>query len=313
MHDFLVQAAIFLLAAAVAAPLARRVGIGSVLGYLFAGVLIGPYGLGRIYPVYSAESVLRYAELGVVLLLFVIGLELQPSRLKAMRAAVFGAGALQVVGTGLVLTLGALIAGMSWGAAFYVGLALSLSSTAFTLQALGERKELATRHGRLAFAILLFQDLAALPILALVPLLAGAVSTAFSPMSVAKALAVVAAVLLLGRPILRHVYRLIARAGLHEAMIATALLTVIVTALAMEAAGLSAALGAFVAGVLLADSEYRHEVEADIEPFKGLLLGLFFTAIGMALNLGLLASRPVTILGLVVAVVAAKAAVLVAI
>lgn len=325
MHSFLIQAAIFLVAAAVAAPLAKRLKIGSVLGYLIAGILIGPYGLGQVFPVYSAESVLQYAELGVVLLLFVIGLELQPKRLWAMRSAVFGAGSLQVVATALILTAVILAFQLSWQQALFVGLALSLSSTAFTLQALGEKKELSTKHGRLAFSILLLQDLAAIPILALVPLLAGgaaaavggdghgAAASGFDFVAAAKAVAVVAAVVVLGRPVLAFVYRTVARTGLHEAMTATALLTVIGVALLMEAAGLSAALGAFIAGALLADSEYRHEVEADIQPFKGLLLGLFFTAIGMSLNVGVAVSSPLLVAGLVIGLVAAKTVVLYAI
>ena len=311
MHAFLIQAAIFLVAAAFAAPLAKRLQIGSVLGYLFAGMLIGPYGLGRIYPVYSAQSVLEYAELGVVLLLFVIGLEMQPKRLWAMRSAVFGFGALQVVLTAMLLAAGSMLAGLAWQQALYIGLALALSSTAFTLQVLGEKKELSTKHGRLAFAILLFQDLAAIPILALVPILApvgGAAAGGVSMLAIVKAVAVIALVIFAGRPVLSFIYRRVARTGMHEAMTATALLTVATIAILMEAAGLSAALGAFMAGGLLADSEYRHEVEADIEPFKGLLLGLFFTAIGMSLNLGVVLTMPLTVIGLVLGLALLKSA-----
>jgi monovalent cation:proton antiporter-2 (CPA2) family protein len=320
MHGFLEQAAIFLLAAAVAAPLAKRAKVGSVLGYLIAGILIGPYGLGRFTNTYPAESVLQFAELGVVLLLFVIGLELQPRRLWAMRDAVFGYGFLQVLLTGALLALGGLWLGLAWQQAVYIGLALALSSTAFTLQVLGEKRELSTKHGRLAFSVLLFQDLAAIPILALVPLLTAsavaAPATGAAPsllpsiVAAATAIGTIALVVIGGRLVLGRVYRLVASTGLREAMTATALLTVIVVALIMEAAGLSAALGAFIAGALLADSEYRHAVEADIEPFEGLLLGLFFTAIGMSLNLALAAGSPGTVLGIVAAFMAIKTAAL---
>ncbi len=312
MHDFLVQAAIFLLAAAVAAPIAKRLQIGSVLGYLFAGMLIGPYGLGQILPIYPAQTVLGFAELGVVLLLFVIGLELQPRRLWAMRHAVFGYGAAQVVLTGALIAIAAGFLGLAWQQAIFVGLALALSSTAFTVQVLGERKELTAKHGRLAFSVLLFQDLAAIPILALVPMLAGTqgpgATGAFSldVIGTLKAFAILGAVIIGGRLVLGRVYKLVAATGLREAMTATALLTVIAVALAMEAAGLSAALGAFIAGALLADSEYRHAVEADIEPFEGLLLGLFFTAIGMSLNVELMRTQPFLVLGLVAGLLAIK-------
>jgi Kef-type K+ transport system membrane component KefB len=200
---------------------------------------------------------------------------------------------------------------LAWQQSIFVGLALALSSTAFTVQVLGERKELTTKHGRLAFSILLFQDLAAIPILALVPMLAGGANLTNGAFSIdilgfLKAIAIVAAVVIIGRPLLGRVYRLVAATGLREAMTATALLTVIAVSLAMESAGLSAALGAFIAGALLADSEYRHAVEADIEPFEGLLLGLFFTAIGMSLNVTLLREQPLVVLGLVLGLLVLK-------
>lgn len=313
MNDnFLVQAAILLAAAAVAAPLARQLRVGSVLGYLLVGMLIGPFGLGFIYEVYELDSIRHIAELGIVLLLFLIGLELRPVRLWGMRRAIFGAGATQVFATGALLALAAVPYGFSPAIAVVVGLALAMSSTAFVLHLLEEKKELSQRHGRLAFSILLFQDLAAIPLIAIVPMLAAreATGTIEALFAIAKAAVIIIAVVLVGRFLLNRVYRLVATSGVREAMTATALLTVIGVALAMHGAGLSAALGAFLAGALLADSEYRHQIEADIQPFEGLLLGLFFMAIGMSLDLGLLQREPASILAMTAALVTAKAVVL---
>ena len=311
-HSFLSQSAVLLAAAAVAAPLARRLRIGSVLGYLAAGVAIGPWGL-RVFS--DVESILAIAELGIVLLLFLIGLELRPARLWTMRRLIFGAGGAQVLISGMFLGAVAMLAGIAPAAALVVGLALAMSSTAFVLQVLEEKKELGAKHGRLAFAILLFQDLAAIPLIALVPIIAakGKTSAADALIAVGIAVVVIAAVILAGRFVLNHVYRLVAMSGVREAMTATALLTVIGVALLMQLAGLSAALGAFLAGALLADSEYRHQIEADIQPFEGLLLGLFFTAIGMSLDIGLLQREPLLVLGLVAGLVFAKALVLYAV
>jgi monovalent cation:proton antiporter-2 (CPA2) family protein len=311
----LVQAAILLAAAAVAAPLARRLRVGSVLGYLLIGTLIGPFGLGFIYEVYELDSIRHIAVLGIVLLLFLIGLELRPIRLWGMRRAILGAGATQVLATGAVLALAAGPYGISPAIAVVVGLALAMSSTAFVLHLLEERKELAQRHGRLAFSILLFQDLAAIPLIAIVPMLAarGSTGTLDALLAVIKAAVVIVAVVLVGRFLLNRVYRLVAASGVREAMTASALLTVIGVALAMQSAGLSAALGAFLAGALLADSEYRHQIEADIQPFEGLLLGLFFMAIGMSLDLGLLQREPASILAMTATLVAIKACVLYAV
>ena len=311
-HSFLSQSAVLLAAAAVAAPLARRLRIGSVLGYLAAGVAIGPWGL-RVFG--DVESILAIAELGIVLLLFLIGLELRPARLWTMRRLIFGAGGAQVLISGMFLGAVAMLAGIAPAAALVVGLALAMSSTAFVLQVLEEKKELGAKHGRLAFAILLFQDLAAIPLIALVPIIAakGKTSAADALIAVGIAVVVIAAVILAGRFVLNHVYRLVAMSGVREAMTATALLTVIGVALLMQLAGLSAALGAFLAGALLADSEYRHQIEADIQPFEGLLLGLFFTAIGMSLDIGLLQREPLLVLGLVAGLVFAKALVLYAV
>jgi glutathione-regulated potassium-efflux system ancillary protein KefC/glutathione-regulated potassium-efflux system protein KefB len=297
------QVAIFLAAAVIAVPLFRRLRLSAVLGYVAAGLVIGPWGLGLFGDV---ESILHFAEFGVVLLLFVIGLELQPSRLWVMRSAVFGNGAAQVACVTLVLAAAARALGLDWPAAIVVGFALSLSSTALILQVLAERGELNTRHGRTSFAVLLFQDIAIMPALLAVPLLAGAGD---GPPGWRDALVPVAAIVgavLLGRLVLRPLLRLIAHAQVREAFTAAALLVVVGMALLFDAVGLSMALGAFIAGVLLADSEYRHELEADIEPFKGLLLGLFFIAVGMSANLGLLAERPGLVLGLTAGFLALK-------
>jgi glutathione-regulated potassium-efflux system protein KefB len=310
--------ALFLAAAAIAAPLAKILQIGTVLGYLLAGVMIGPYGLGRLSEMgvgdlYSAQAILHFAEFGVVLLLFLIGLELRVSRLWAMRTAIFGAGGMQVGATGILLGAIGVALGLAVGSALFMGLALALSSTAFAVQVLEENGELTQRHGRLGFAILLFQDLAAIPLMAMASVFAVskiATGPAFDVVAAAKAVGAIAGVIVIGRFAVNRVFGWIARSRMHEAMTASALLTVVLVVLAMEAAGLSASLGAFLAGVLLADSDYRHEIEADIKAFEGLLLGLFFTAIGMSLDLKLIAANPLLIAGLVIGLVAVKAAVL---
>ena len=303
---FLEQALIFLAAAVIAVPLFKRLGLGSVLGYLAAGVVVGPDLLGLFDRV---DDVLHFAEFGVVLLLFVIGLELQPARLWTMRRAVFGLGGGQVVFTGVLIALIATGFGLGFQSALVAGFALSLSSTAFVLQILAERNELATRHGRAAFGVLLFQDLAVIPMLAVLPMLAAdaAMETGGDPWLVAgRGVLAIVAVVLGGKYVLRYLLRAVARSGVHEVFTATALFTVIGVAVLMDAVGLSMALGAFLAGVLLAESEYRHELEADIEPFKGLLLGLFFIAVGMSVDLDLVVSAPLTVLGLVAGLVALK-------
>lgn len=314
MHDVtLTQVALFLAAAVVAAPLARLLRFGNVLGYLLVGVLIGPFGLGFVYSVYEVNSVLHLAEFGVIMLLFVIGLELRPKRLWAMRTNIFGLGSAQVAITGVVLAIVAMAFGLAWQAALFAGLALSLSSTAFALQILEEKGELALRHGRLAFSVLLFQDLAAIPLIALAPLFAVAAGTAAQQMELTaaiKAIAVILCVVIVGRYVLNGVYRLVARTRVKEAMTASALLTVVGVTIVMQLAGLPASLGAFLAGVLLADSDYRHEIVADIAPFEGLLLGLFFTAIGMSLNLNLIAEQPQLVLAIVIGLLAIKTTVL---
>ncbi len=302
---------VFLLAAVIAVPLFKRFGLGAVLGYLAAGVALGPFGLKVIQ---DAGPVLTASEIGVVMMLFVIGLELSPSRLMVMRRPVFGLGGLQVGLSGLALGGIGLALGMSWKASLVVGLALALSSTAVSLQLLSERKAMNTPHGRNAFAMLLFQDLAAIPLIAIIPLLGVAASDS-GPVgiSVLKALAAIAVVVVGGRYLLRQLFRLAARIGVPEMLTASALLAVLGAAWVMALAGLSMGLGAFLAGVLLADSEFRHEIESQIEPFKGLLLGLFFMAVGMSIDLPLIAAEPSTIVLGTVALLAVKSAVLVGI
>jgi monovalent cation:proton antiporter-2 (CPA2) family protein len=310
MH-LLEQAAIFLLTAVLLVPLFQRLKLGAVLGYLGAGMLIGPWGLGMIGEV---QSTMQFAEFGVVLLLFLVGLELQPSRLWVLRRPVFGLGGAQVLATGLALALAALAFGLSWQAAVVAGFGLAMSSTALVLASLAERKQLATRHGREAFAVLLFQDLSVIPMLALLPLLSGSASQSSGGwMAAAKGLAVIAVVVVASRLVVRPVLKAVASYGGREVFTAAALLLVIGAALVMEKIGLSMSLGAFLAGVLLADSEFRHELEADIEPFKGLLLGLFFIAVGMSTNLALVWNQPLTVLGLALCLMLVKFAVMVAI
>ena len=314
MHNVSLEQLVWLLAAAaIAAPLAKALRIGTVLGYLLAGVLIGPFGVGQIFSSYSAEELLHVAESGVVLLLFLIGLELRPRRLMAMRNAIFGLGGAQVALSGVLLAAVGVAMGYPIQACLFAGFALSLSSTAFALQVLEEKGELTARHGRLAFAVLLFQDLAAIPLIALTPLFAVAVGGAAAKMDFAsafRALATIIVVVAIGHFVIDRVLRLIARAKVREAMTAAALLTVLGVSLVMAKAGLSPALGAFLAGALLAESSYRHQLEADIQPFQGLLLGVFFTAVGMTLNMELVLLEPGLVLALVLALMVIKVAVL---
>ncbi|MGH8460169.1 MAG: monovalent cation:proton antiporter-2 (CPA2) family protein [Stenotrophobium sp.] len=306
----LADIAIFLAAAVLFVPIFRRLGLGAVLGYLAAGIVIGPWGCGLISDV---GSIYHASEFGVVLLLFVIGLELQPSRLWTLRRTVFGLGATQVLATTLVLATAAHFAGLNSSAAVVIGFGLAMSSTAFVLQMLAERKELPTRQGRAAFAVLLFQDISVIPFMAVIPLLAVQVAQASGNSAWQKAaetLGMFALVVFGGRYAMRPLFRMLAKAQVPEIFTAAALLVVLATAMAMAAVGLSMSLGAFLAGVLLADSEYRHELQADIEPFKGLLLGLFFMAIGMSANLGLLVQHPLLLIGLAAAVLLLKGLVL---
>jgi glutathione-regulated potassium-efflux system ancillary protein KefC len=291
----MLEALVFLAAAVIVVPLAARLGLGSVLGYLIAGAVIGPWGLRLVD---GAESTANLAELGVVLMLFVIGLELDPRRLLAMRRVVFGAGSLQLAASGALLCAGLFALGLKWQAALVAGLALALSSTAIALQATTERNELETPTGRAAFGILLFQDIAAIPLIALVPFVGHVEKAGAAPLwqRLAIAIAAIAGVIVIGRYLTRPLLRLIAKADVREVFTAFALLLVIGIAELMQLAGLSMAMGAFLAGVLLAGSEFRHALESDIEPFKGLLLGLFFISVGMTIDFGLLGSRPAMVL-----------------
>jgi monovalent cation:proton antiporter-2 (CPA2) family protein len=309
--QLLEQVAIFLLTAVLIVPIFQRLKLGAVLGYLAAGMIIGPWGLGVIA---NVESTLQFSEFGVVLLLFLIGLELEPRRLWTLRNSVFGLGGAQVAATGAVIGLLALAAGFSWQAALIIGLGSAMSSTALVMSSLAERGQLLTRYGRESFAILLFQDLAVIPLLAVLPLLAAVQGHDGNRwLATAKGIAVIAVFIAGSRLLIRPALKFIAINRSREVFTAAALLLVIGTALIMEAIGLSMSLGAFLAGVLLADSEFRHELEADIEPFKGLLLGLFFMAVGMSANLTLVWSEPITLFGLAAAMMLIKFAVMYAI
>ena len=308
VNPLLIQAAVYFAAAVAGVAASHRLGLGSVAGYLLAGIAIGPSGLNVVGQV---EDVRAFAELGVVFLLFVIGLELEPGRLWEMR------GQLVRLGLSQLAASIAAIAGIAWmlgvdpRIGVVIGMTLALSSTAFALQPLTERGGLGTRGGQATFAVLLFQDLAVIPMLALLPLFGTAAGvTSFSWHGLGVAVLVIAATLVGGHYIARPVFRHIARTRLREVFTEFALLLVIVIALGFASAGLSMALGAFLAGMLLADSEYRHEIEAVLEPFKGLLLGLFFIAVGMTVDFGLLLSRPLGILGIIVGFGAVKAVIL---
>src|ERR1700733_9500699 len=307
--SLLAQIAIFLAAAVIAIPIFRRFKLGSVLGYLTAGIIIGPASLGLIKGVEATQNI---AQFGIVLLMFVIGLELQPSRLWVLRRSIFVLGTAQVAATAIGVGLAAyFLFDQTWQAALVIGFALSMSSTALALQLLAERGQLNSQFGRSAFSILLFQDVSVMPALALLPLLgASEVSAAPGGWLVIKLIAVLGAVIIGGRYVLRPMLRIIAASGVAEAFTAAGLLIVLGTALLVSQVGLSLSLGSFLAGVLLADSEFRHELEADIEPFKGLLLGLFFITVGMSANLTMVREKPLTLLGLTLGFMLVKVAVL---
>jgi monovalent cation:proton antiporter-2 (CPA2) family protein len=297
-----------LAAATIAVPLSRRAGFGSVLGYLVAGVAIGPAGLRLVTDVGEIANI---AGLGVVMLLFLIGLELRPQRLWVMRRAVFGLGTAQLVACGAVLAVLAHVVGVGWAGAVVLGAGLAMSSTAIVLPLLAERDLLQTRAGRDGFAVLLFQDLAFIPLVALVPLLAGrAVPNHVPWLDVVRAAGAIVAILVGGRFLMRPLFHAIGGARTPEVFTTVALLIVTGTALLASAAGLSPSLGAFMAGVLLSGSEYRHELEADIAPFEGLLLGFFFISVGMSADLSLARTAPVMLLGGTAALLGAKVAVL---
>ncbi len=321
MDSPLLQAAIYLAAAVIAVPIAKRFGLGSVLGYLLAGILIGPHVLGLIG---RSGDMMHFAEFGVVMMLFLVGLELQPSLLWRMRTQLLGLGGLQVFGTAAVIALIGAACGLGFRLPFAAGLILALSSTAIVLQSLQERGQLHTPGGEASFAVLLFQDIAVIPILALLPLLAVTAPTLATTAAAADThsasliaglagwtqtlvvLGVVVAIIAAGRYLINPLFRVIARTGIRELFTAAALLLVVGVSLLMTLVGLSAALGTFLAGVVLANSEFRHELESDIEPFKGLLLGLFFITVGAGIDFALVAAQPGLIAGLVGALLVTK-------
>lgn len=319
MDGQLATIVVYLAAAAISAPLAKRIGLGAVLGYLIAGLIIGPFALNLVG---ETEDVRHVAEFGVVMLLFLIGLEVQPALLWSLRTAIFGAGLGQLAATTAVLTGAGVLAGLDVRVALATGLILSMSSTAIVLQLLEENGIRRARAGRSAFGVLLFQDLAVIPLLAFLPLLAAAGSapaTAAAPGPMAglpawlQALAILAAVLgivIAGRYLTRPAFRFIARLQLRETFTASALLLVVGVALLMQSVGLSPALGAFLAGVVLAESEFRRELETDIEPFRGLLLGLFFITVGAGLDLPLVMQQPLLLAALTLGLMALKALVM---
>lgn len=305
---FLVQAAIYLSAALILVPIFKRLGLGSVLGYLIAGIVIGPYAMKLIA---DPEHVLHFAEFGVVLMLFLIGLELESQKVWELRKLLFGLGGMQVTLSILVVTVIAHTLRFSWSESIIIGMGVAMSSTAIGLTALIEKKQLHTSGGQAAFATLLFQDLSVIPLFMLLAFLAPDRSaSSFDLMAVTKAIAVIVAIVLASRTVLRPIMRAIAQTGVREIFVAFSLLLVIGISLAMESVGLSMALGTFLAGVLLADSEYRYELRLDIEPVKGLLLGLFFIAVGMTVDLSLVANQPLLIFGFALLIVAIKIGVL---
>ena len=312
---WLTTSLIYLAAAVLAVPLARALGLGSIIGYLVAGIVIGPWGLALVT---EAQTILTVAEFGVVLMLFLVGLELEPSRLWAMRRPIFGWGSVQVISSALLMTAAGMAFGVAWPVALAASLGLAMSSTAIGLAVLAERNVQPTAAGQGVLGVMLFQDVAAIPILALLPLLPVAAQQATAAtggsvwLTAAKAVAVIAALLIGGRLALRPSLRWIARSRTPEIFTAASLLLVVATAALMHAVGLSMALGAFLAGVLLAESEYRRELETDLEPFKGLLLGLFFIAVGMSIDFAVVLAQPGLVALIVLGFVAVKAVVLVA-
>ena len=309
------QAFVYLAAAVVAVPIAKRLGLGSVLGYLLAGIVIGPAGLNLVG---SAEQVMKFSEFGVVMMLFLIGLELRPSLLWRLRVPILGMGGSQVIGVGGALTIVGLLLGLAWKESVAIGLILALSSTAIVLQSLAERGQLKQQAGQSCFSVLLFQDLAVVPLYALLAVLGSGAEATDDHTLIGhlpkwqQSFATIGAVVLLvlaGRYLLPPLFRYVANSRLRELFTELTLLIVIGVTLLMEAVGLSAALGAFVGGLMLAESEYRHQLEADIEPFKGVLLGVFFTSVGAAINFGLIAERPLLVVGLVLGLMVIKFAV----
>jgi len=310
-HGLLNNVVYFLAAAVIAVPIFVRLGLGSVLGYLLAGVFIGPWVLGLIS---NVEDILHFSEFGVVLLLFLIGLELEPKKLWSMRRSILGSGGVQLLLSSIAIGAFAMFCGLNWQSAMVIGLGLALSSTAIALQTMQERGLMPTPAGQTGFSILLFQDIAVIPIIALLPLLGnttgGVEATHHAEVSTPVMIAILIGIFVLGRLLLKHVFRLVAKTQLREVFTMLSLLLVIGIAVIMDSFGISMALGAFLAGVILADSEYRHTLESDIEPFKGLLLGLFFVSVGMSIDFGLLFDQPFLFIGLALLLVAIKAIVL---
>ncbi len=307
--NFLVQATIYLSSAIILVPLFKRLGLGSVLGYLLAGILIGPYAL-KLIP--DPEQVLHFSEFGVVLMLFLVGLELESQKVWELRKVLFGLGGLQVVSTIALVTFATHMMGFTWSIAIVIGMGVAMSSTAIGLTSLTEKKQLSTPGGQASFATLLFQDLSVIPIFMLLALIApNNAKSGFDIWAVAKAIAVILAIVFASRTLLRPIMRIVAKTGIREIFVAFSLLLVIGVSLAMQSVGLSMALGTFLAGVLLADSEYRYELRLDIEPVKGLLLGLFFIAVGMSVDLSLLANSPLLIFGLALLIVITKMSILI--
>jgi glutathione-regulated potassium-efflux system ancillary protein KefC len=305
----LVNVLVYLAAAVVAVPIAKRFGLGAVLGYLMAGVAIGPWGLGLISQV---EDILHFSEFGVVLLLFLIGLELEPKRLWSLRRSIFGWGTAQVGLVSAALFVAGVLLGADWKAALIASLGLSLSSTAIALATMGERNIMTTGAGTAGFSLLLFQDIAAIPMIAIVPMLGVATVSSGDPgwLTALKVAAVIGALVVGGRFLMRPLLRMIAKTEIREVFTAFALLLVIGIGLLMQSVGMSMALGTFLAGVLLADSEYRHALETDLEPFKGLLLGLFFIAVGMSIDFGVLLRAPLLVAGMLAGFLIIKTGVL---
>lgn len=311
-HDtaWLTSSLIYLGAAVLAVPLARLLGLGSIIGYLGAGIAIGPWGLKLVT---DPSAMLQFSEFGVVLMLFLVGLELEPRRLWALRRPIFGWGSVQLFGSALLIFGAALAAGIDWRLALVAGLGLGMSSTAIGLSVLAERNLMATTAGQSVLSVALLQDIAAIPILALVPLLVAGTAGATSGsgwLSAAKAVGVITAIIFGGRLLLRPALRWIASSRTPEIFTAASLLLVVATAALMHSVGLSMALGAFLAGVLLATSEYRRELETDLEPFKGLLLGLFFIAVGMSIDFGAVLAQPLAVAAIVVTFLVLKVGVL---
>ena len=317
MQNVLIDVAVYLCAAVIVVTLSKRLGFGSVLGYLIAGTLLGPYVLGFVA---DAESIMHFAEFGVVIMLFLIGLELKPHKLWSLRRAILGMGGAQVVLSAILITAGLTLFSLGWRESLLIGLALALSSTAIVLQTLEERGILNSGLGQNTFSVLLFQDIAVIPMLALIPLLVlpenAAVSDASHSANVLSdlpeylqgisMLLVIAAIVLVARYLMRPVFRVVADANLPELFTGFVLLIVVSVTLTMTVIGLSPALGAFIAGVVLAESEFRHEIEADLNPFKGLLMGLFFLSVGAGINYPLLGEEPVLIAGCVIALMSVK-------